>query len=416
MSTIQIRGLLPLKGEIEIQGSKNTVLPMMAASILHKGTTVLTHVPRIQDVFCMMRILGYLGCSCSLSGHELTIDAERLTGFDIPDTYVRSMRSSIMILGALLGRCGEAVTHYPGGCSIGKRPLDLHLYALRKLGAVIGEDEEMITAQAAALTGADISLSYPSVGATENVLLASVLADGATRLCGAAKEPEIEELCHFLNAMGAKITGIGTGTLHIIGVKQLQDTTYEVVGDRIVAGTYLAAAAAAGGHVRLSGIRTSYMTAVLQQFEKMGMKLKQDVSGICMISEAAPLPIRIVTNPYPGFPTDLQSPMMALLASGLGQSGIRENVFEGRYETAKELQKMGARIMIEEKEARIDGIYPLRGNVVEAKDLRGGAALIIAGLAAEGETRVTHCHHILRGYEDICRDLKILGAEIVQND
>lgn len=412
MSTIQVQGLRPLKGEIEIQGSKNAVLPMMAASILHKGTTVLTHVPRIQDVFCMMGILEYMGCRCSLLDHELTIDASSLTGTSIPEAYVKTMRSSIMILGALLGRAGEAVTHYPGGCSIGKRPIDLHLYALRELGAEIEEDHEMITAKAVNLRGTDIHLTYPSVGATENAVLAAVLAEGETRIFGAAREPEIEEMCLLLNQMGARIAGLGSDVLVVRGVEELHDAVYRVVGDRIVAGTYLASVAAAGGRVRLCGLNASHLLSVLPVFQQMGMGIQVERDAVTMESGCRPLPAVVDTGPYPGFPTDLQSPFMAVMAVGRGESLIRENVFEGRYETARELRKLGAQVIIEEKAAHIVGVTPLHGGEVEAKDLRGGAALVVAGLAAEGETVVTDCHHILRGYEDICRDLSALGARI----
>lgn len=414
MSTIQVRGLKPLKGEIEIQGSKNAVLPMMAAALLHKGTTVLTNVPGIQDVFCMMGILEYMGCRCSMSGHRLTIDAATLTGIRIPEVYVKAMRSSIMLLGALLGRTGEAVTHYPGGCSIGKRPIDLHLYALGKLGASIKEEEEVITASASALKGTTIVLSYPSVGATENALLAAVLAQGETEIRNSAREPEIEELCYFLNGMGGDISGIGTSTLHIKGVKKLHDSSWHVVGDRIVAGTYLAAASIAGGDIRLWGVRPEHMSSVLPEFEKLGNRIEQTADSLRICAGARPCPIHLETGPYPGFPTDLQSPMMALLSTACGDSSLRENVFEGRYETVKELQKLGAEIIIKENTAFLRGCYPLKGADVAARDLRGGAALIVAGLAAEGETVVSGCHHIMRGYEDICRDLQKVGAEIRQ--
>lgn len=416
MSTIQVHGLRPLKGEIKIQGSKNAVLPMMAASILHKGTTVLAHVPRIQDVFCMMGILEYMGCDCRLEGHKLTIDAKDITKTEIPESDVKAMRSSIMMLGALLGRTGEAFTYYPGGCSIGKRPIDLHLYALRELGAEIKEEKEQITARAISLRGADIHLSYPSVGATENALLASVLAHGETRIYGGAREPEIGALCCFLNRMGADVTDLGEGRMLVRGVEELHDGEYDVEGDRIVAGTYLSAVAATGGSIRICGVNPAHLGSVLPEFVKMGVSIETEADAIAAKSLGRPEPVRIETGPYPEFPTDLQSPVMALLASGAGKSAILENVFEGRYETVKELQKMGAKIIIEEKTAHIYGRYPLQGAVVEARDLRGGAALVVAGLVAEGETVVTNCRHILRGYEDICRDLQSLGARIRQRE
>lgn len=412
MSTIQIHGLQPLKGEVVIQGSKNAVLPIMAASILHKGMTVLTNVPGIQDVFCMMGILEYMGCRCQMEQGTLTIDASALDRMRIPEKYVKAMRSSVMLLGPMLGRFQEAVIHYPGGCSIGKRPIDLHLYAMEKLGAVIREEEEIVTARTSGLQGTQIYLSYPSVGATENAILAAVLAEGHTRIYGGALEPEIEELCRFLNGMGAKVS-LEQGTVWCIqGVKHLHDSVHRVRGDRIVTGTYLAAAALAGGEVFLRGGIPTHLAAVLPRFQEMGNQVRTDEQGIWLKNQKRPNPIVLETGPYPKFPTDLQSPFMAVLATARGRSRIRERVFEARYETARELQKMGAQIEVRDQIACIDGRYPLLGARTEAKDLRGGAALVIAGLAAEGMTEVEGCHHIARGYEDICRDLQMLGADI----
>lgn len=415
MSTIQIHGLQPLKGEVVIQGSKNAVLPIMAASILHKGMTVLINVPAIQDVFCMMGILEYMGCRCQMEHGTLTIDASALDGAGIPEKYVKAMRSSIMLLGPVLGRCQEAAIHYPGGCSIGRRPIDLHLYALQKLGAVIEEEEEMVTAKTAGLRGAEIHLAYPSVGATENAILAAVLAEGDTRIYGGAVEPEIQELCRFLNGMGAE-TSLESGNIwHIQGVRRLHDCVHHVQGDRIVTGTYLAAAALARGEVFLRGGISAHLEAVLPRLQEMGSLVRTEEQGIWLKNEKRPDPILLETGPYPQFPTDLQSPFMAVLALAKGRSQIREKVFEARYETAKELQKMGADIDINGQIAYIEGKYPLRGAKTEAKDLRGGAALVIAGLAAEGLTEVAECHHITRGYEDICRDLQMLGADVCWN-
>lgn len=412
MSTIQVQGLQPLKGEVEIQGSKNAVLPMMAAAILHKGTTVITNVPRIQDVYCMMGILEFLGCTCVFSRNTLTIDASVLTSIRIPEYYVKSMRSSIMVLGALLGRAGEAVTHYPGGCSIGKRPIDLHLYALRKLGATIKEEDEMILASAGNLKGTEIEFCFPSVGATENAVLAAVLAKGTTIIRGCAREPEIEELCLFLVNMGASIEGIGTDCLTVSGQNKLHDSSYRVAGDRIVAGTYLSAGMISMGEVIVTGIKPSHMTAVLTEFKNAGAKLDVLTDAVRISTEKRPRPLFIKTGPYPEFPTDLQSLMMAVLSISSGSSEIEETIFEGRYETAKELQKLGAKIRVRDSRAQIEGRYPLSANIVEAKDLRGGAALVIAGLATEGVTEIISCQHILRGYEDICRDLSCLGAAV----
>ncbi len=412
MSAIQVQGLRPLKGEIEIQGSKNAVLPMMAAAVLHKGTTVLTHVPRIQDVFCMMGILEYIGCLCRLEGHRLTICAENLTEVRIPEQYVTAMRSSIVIVGALLGRCGEAAACYPGGCSIGKRPIDLHLYALRKLGAEIQEQEGRLKARTSGMKGTVITLSFPSVGATENALLGAVLAEGTTVICGAAREPEIEELCRMLSGMGARISGEGTDTLVVEGVDALHDSVFDVVGDRIAAGTYLSCVMAAGGQAVFYRALPRHMRKVLEVSRSMGARIREGEDFISVSMVERPRAVSVETSPYPGFPTDLQSPLLALLCVSQGVGRIRETIFEGRFATVGQLRKLGADIRIQEKTAQVTGSFPLTGGQVEATDLRGGAALVTAGLAAEGETRIGSSYHIFRGYEDICRDLKELGAVI----
>lgn len=412
MSVIVVQDYYPLKGEIEIQGSKNAVLPMMAAAVLHKGTTVLNHVPRIQDVFCMMGILESMGCVCNLEGHTLTIDAKTLICCGIPKEGGKAMRSSIILLGSLLGRCKEAVAYYPGGCSIGSRPIDLHLSALEKLGAKFEEEGEVIYAATTGLKGTHITLSYPSVGATENVLLAAVGAEGNTILDGAAMEPEVEDLCWMLKAMGGNISGIGTGTLKIQGGQKFHDIQWQVPGDRIVAGTYLSAIMAAGGKALFRKSCPHQLGCVIRTMREMGAEIRFWENEIEIEMTGQPKAISVETSPYPGFPTDLQSMMMVLLSVGEGTGYLKEKVFEGRFATAKELHKMGADIIIKGREALITGQKALKAAQVQACDLRGGAALVVAGLAAEGETKVTDCHHILRGYEDICYDLKSLGAKI----
>lgn len=412
MSVIAVQGLRTLKGEIKIQGSKNAVLPMMAAAVLHKGTTVIHNVPEIQDVFCMLGILKHLGCRCRLDGHSLIIDATELAGTEIPEEYIKSMRSSIMVSGPLLGRTGNAVTSFPGGCSIGERPIDLHLAAFRCLGARIEEKGEKLLASAGKLSGAHIYFSYPSVGATENALLAAVYAEGVTVIHGAAKEPEIMILCEFLMNMGVEISGAGTSRIAVKGRCPLRDSEFTVDGDRIVAGTYLAAVMAAEGHIVMEGIKPEHLGKVLSTVEKMGAEIKAYENAIEASMSGRPDCVDLVTNPYPGFPTDLQSPMMAVMASSKGIGRVEETVFEGRFKTAKELKKLGADIIIEGKRSVIHGLYPLKGAAVTAKDLRGGAALVVAGLACEGVTEIGDCRHIERGYEDICRDLESLGAVI----
>ena len=412
MSVIRIQGLRCLKGKINIQGSKNAVLPVMAASLLHGGTTVITNVPGIQDVYCMMGILRYLGCECSLEKHVLTICSRRASVAQIPDELARQMRSSIMLLGPLLGRFRQAVTSHPGGCSIGKRPIDLHLYGLKKLGADIRVEGEQITGSTVGLTGAEIVFPYPSVGATENIVMAAVAAGGTTVLTGAAKEPEIETLCLFLREMGARIDGIGTSKLTIQGGTVLHDVTFEIPGDRIVAGTYLGAVMASGGEVLLGGAPVRHMEENIGLARRMGADITIRPEGLAVRMEGRPVSAEFSTGPYPEFSTDLQSVMMAVASMAEGTSLIRETVFEKRFSTAKELQKLGAHIIIDGRTACVEGSFPLKGGTVEALDLRGGAALVVAGLAAGRETEVQSYIHISRGYEDICRDLSSVGAGI----
>lgn len=416
MSAICACGLHSLSGEINIQGSKNAVLPIMAASLLHKGTVVINNVPRIQDVSCMLGILEYLGCTCTMEEHTLMIDTRELASTRIPESQVKQMRSSIMLLGPLLGRLGEAVTCRPGGCCIGKRPIDLHLKALRSMGAEIRLEGERITGSTTGLVGCDIVFGFPSVGATENALMAAVAAKGRTRIYGAAKEPEIMELCRFLIAMGASVNGVGTDVLIIEGQQPLRDTTFQVAGDRIVAGTYIGAVLAAGGDVMLHNAPAHHMEVVLDQARQMGAQIKEESDGIAVSMEGRPLPAVIKTGPYPEFPTDLQSVMMAVAAVADGVSKIEETIFEGRFATAKELQKLGAHIIIEDRTAQITGMYPLMGGLVCATDLRGGAALVVAGLTSVGATTICGYGHICRGYEDICGDLTDLGATLMLHE
>lgn len=420
MSEIRICGYRPLSGEIKIQGSKNGALPILAASILQKGTVRIDNVPAIQDVDCMVGILTSIGCRCEREGSCLSIDASCLEGAKIPGEDVGKMRSSILLMGALLGRLKEAETWYPGGCSIGSRPIDLHLLAFSRLGAHVQEDVEggRIRASAAALKGDTICLPFPSVGATENALLAAVLAEGETEICGAAREPEIASLCAFLGQMGAKITGSGTSRLCIQGVSRLHGTAFTIPGDRIAAGTYLTAVTATGGDVKILGAPWEDMQEVARVLSQAGAAVSPvkgedgKAAGIHIRMEGRPKPLRLSTGPHPAFPTDLQSPMLAVLSRAEGISQVQENVFEDRFKTVKELWKMGAQIEVCRNEAVISGKHRLHGTRVTALDLRGGAALVAAALAAEGETRVSGCAHIERGYEDICRDLRALGGRI----
>lgn len=413
MNDIQILGKLPLYGEQQTQGSKNAVLPMMAASLLHKGVTRIENVPRIEDVSCMVRILEKLGASVSWEAHEMLIDASTLSCCEISLDYVRKMRSSIMVLGPLIARLGQAVTYYPGGCSIGKRPVDYHVKLLRDLGIAVKETDGRIEAKADSYEGTEIFLEFPSVGATENAIMAAVGAKGETVVRGCAREPEIVELCRFLAAMGIETVGAGTGVIRLRGQKSRRDPSYRVCGDRIAAGTYLAAAAVAGGEICLTDAPVNYMKAILEALCACGCEVMTENGRVCLKAPRRLKGIaRLETAVYPGFPTDMQSIFLAALCCAGGDSLIRENIFEGRFETAAELARMGARIEVRGNEARILGVDSLKGAEVTARDLRGGAALIVAGLGAEGTTVVHDCGHVYRGYETIVEDLQKLGADI----
>ena len=416
MSEILVEGLHRLRGEIGIQGSKNAALPMMAAAVLHKGMTVLNNVPRIQDVFCMMGILKSIGCKCSLDGHTLTIDASEISQTQIPREFLTAMRSSVILMGVLLGRCREAQAGYPGGCTIGKRPIDLHLYALKEMGTQIRETDGELYARTEGLKGSKILFSYPSVGATEQAVLAAVLADGVTLIQGAAREPEIGNLCRLLNHMGAKISGIESDTLRIKGVNELKDTVYDIPGDRIVAGTYLYAVMAAGGEAVLRGICPAELNRVFQTARQMGAKLEwENLPGASFIKvqiNDRPDGIWVKTSPYPGFPTDMQPLLMAALLKAGGRTDFIENVFDSRFGHAKQLSRFGADISVEGRQASVWGVRDLRGAVVSAGDLRGGAAMIIAALSAEGESLIVDPGHIARGYEHLDHKLRSLGADI----
>jgi len=413
LNDIQILGRYPLYGEIETQGSKNAVLPVMAASLLYHGVTVLEHVPDITDVDCMVRLLEGLGASVHRDGHRMEIDASCLTSCEISMEDGRKMRSSIMLLGPLVARLGEAVTYYPGGCSIGRRPIDYHLGLLRDLGVSVTEDHGCIRAKADRYLGAGIHLAFPSVGATENALMAAVGAAGETVIYGCAREPEIVELCSFLKAMGIQTVGAGTATIRIRGQESSHSPNFRISGDRIAAGTYLAAAAVAGGEICLKGAPVCYMKATLEALCASGCQIQTEGDRIYL---TAPRHLRTLpyleTAVYPGFPTDMQSILLTLQCCGRGEGILKETIFEGRYETIEELRKMGAHIVQDHQLARISRCNGLMGAEVTAKDLRGGAALIVAGLGAEGLTRIHECSHIDRGYENVVGQLQLLGARI----
>ncbi|MCI9664600.1 MAG: UDP-N-acetylglucosamine 1-carboxyvinyltransferase [Lachnospiraceae bacterium] len=414
MDAIHIRGGNSLFGETKIQGSKNAVLPVMAAALLVDDISIIGNCPRISDVCHMQNLLTGLGCRVSWADRTLMIDARGACADKMNGESVTQMRSSIMLLGAMLGRFGEASMAYPGGCVIGKRPIDMHLCALERMGVTIRQEEGNFTAIAENLRGTVIALPFASVGATENVLLAAVKAQGVTVLQNAAREPEIAALCQFLKKAGAVIEGVGGSTLVIQGGNPLHGTQFQIPADRIVAGTYLFSALGTGGHILLKDAPVSQMTEMLRIAARMGAEITVSQEGLSVLAESPGRPLSYLrTGVYPGFPTDMQSPLMAALAQGEGTSTIEETIFEDRFRIAGELTKMGACICTRGRCAVIKGVSKLHGCEVEAKELRGGAGLVIAGCMADGETVVRNRHFIERGYEDICRDYQNLGVNIV---
>lgn len=413
MADYYITGGEKLYGSIKIHGSKNAVLPIIAASLLHHGTTVICGCPDILDVRYMLEILRSIGCDVEWKNDQLKIDASEISVEKLSRTCIGKMRSSILLLGALLGRCRELVLDYPGGCTIGARPVDIHLNALERMGVHIETQDNQIRCWVKYLEGRRIFLPYPSVGATENIMMAGVLAEGITWIHNAAKEPEVVELANFLETMGVVIHGAGTDCIALMGKCSLKDTEYKIMGDRIVAGTYLLAAAGAGGEIEICGVEEVQLHALLHLSEEMGCTVRMTSNGIYLKSDHRLFSVKdIHTQPFPGIPTDLQSQIMAVLTTARGKTMIYEHVFENRFRTAKQLVRMGADINIIHNKAVIQGVPRLEGCSVFASDLRGGAALVIAGLMAEGDTIVENSIFVERGYQDICKDLKQLGAKI----
>ena len=415
MKEIHVHGGVRLFGSVKIQGSKNAALPVLAASILTEGPCLIRNCPAITDVCRMCGLLRSAGCEVSRNREGISVLSGKMPSGPIPQEAVRGMRSSMYLMGALLA-CGKEVTmELPGGCAIGARPIDLHLAALEKMGARFSVREGNICgAVQGRLHGARIALGFPSVGATENVILAAVKAEGETELTGAAREPEVAQLCLYLKGCGANIEGIGTDCLKIRGVSTLRGTDFTVSGDRIVAGTYLLAALGTGGRVFLEEAPVDQMEAVLGFAARLGTYLQQSDGGLYVQSPDRLLgPAEIVTLPYPGFPTDLQSVGMTVLTRAEGYSTVEETIFENRFQIVEPLRKMGAEIQFTDTAvAGIQGPVRLQGQHCAARELRGGAALVVAGLMADGETVISDCGYIDRGYENICGDFKELGARI----
>ncbi len=416
-SKLIINGGSPLEGEIDVQGAKNAVLPILAATILNDGKSTIHNCPHLSDVSSTVEVLENLGCSITRCGNILEVDSSDISGFTIPERLMRKMRSSIIFLGAIIARCKKASVSMPGGCEIGLRPIDLHLKALRSLGIEISESYGYINCTADRIVGADIHLDFPSVGATENTMLAACTADGITTIENAAREPEIIDLQNFLNRMGAKISGGGGSVIRIEGVKKLSGVEHTIMPDRIVAGTYLVAAAATGGQIILNNSDPSNMSAILNLLTDMGCGIYREESRIILTSPSRlKAAATVKTMPYPGFPTDIQSPFMALAAIADGTTVFIENIFENRYQHVDELVRMGADIRTDGRCAVVSGIESLSGANVVAKELRGGAALVVAGLAAEGTTVIDNVKYIDRGYEQIEKHLRSLGADIIRKE
>lgn len=413
MDSIRIQGGIALQGKVRIQGSKNASLPVLAATLLAGDTSFIRNCPRIADVYSMVSLLKSLGCSVHWQEAGIYVDSSRVCRGEMPRDAVTGMRSSLCLLGALVGRCSEVVMEHPGGCVIGERPIDLHLSALKQMGVEFSEGGGRLRAEASRLHGAVIRLPFPSVGATENIILAGVMAEGSTVVEGAALEPEVLALCRFLGECGAHIEGAGSSRLVIHGGSRLYGTDFTVPSDRIVAGTYLFGCIGAGGCVFLESAPKEEMGAVMETAARMGGRVCTSPEGIYVQAPARPLPVKLVTEPYPGFPTDLQSVVLAVETVGSGSSSVREEIFENRFRILDELGRMGASFeQTDSRNVLVRGVDALKGARVEAKELRGGAALVVAGLMADGETIVDGCPYIYRGYENIGRDLRELGARV----
>ncbi len=413
MDIWRIRGGRRLEGECAAQGSKNASLPILAACLLCPGTVELSRVPCLRDVDAALAILRHLGCRAEQAGDRIYIDASGITSCEIPHELMVQMRSSVIFMGALLARCGQARLSLPGGCQLGKRPIDLHLAALRKLGAVIEEDGGEIRCAPSVLRGAEILLPFPSVGATENAMLAACAARGETLIRGAAREPEIQALQGALRAMGADVRGAGTDTLRISGFRGRGCVRLRIPPDRIAAATLACACAGTGGKICIRDCDPGQFSTVLYFLNQAGCDIITKHDRVTLSSEGALRAVgQIATAPYPGFPTDAQPVLMAALLRAEGESVFTENIFENRYRQVPELRRLGADILLKGREARVRGVRRLHGAAVNATDLRGGASMILAGLCAEGETLVRDSGHVARGYEDLDGCLRSLGAEL----
>ena len=412
MKSYIIDGGKKLEGTVKISGSKNASLPILAATILNGNSNRLYNVPHIRDTKITLEILKLLGCKVKRNSGKIEINSKNITKTEIPEHLMREMRSTVILAGALLGRFKEVTFSYPGGCDIGARPIDLHLNAFKKLGVEVIEEAGFIKCKANRIFGANIDLDFPSVGATENIILAAIFAEGTTTINNAAMEPEIIDLVNFLKKMGAKIEGAGTMSITIKGIKRLSGTSYNIMPDRIEAGTILCAVAGSGGKVVLNDVNPNHLSSMLNKLEECGCKIETSDKSISLCAPKRLKSLELKTMPYPGFPTDLQQVFSAMLTKANGTSIIIENIFENRYKFMSELRKMGAKVTIEGKTAIISGIRKLNGTNVICTDLRGGAALVIAGIMAKGKTKIDNIDYILRGYENLDTKLNSIGARV----
>ncbi len=412
MIKYMLEGPGQLQGEVEISGAKNAILPILAASILSCGVSYIRQVPQLKDVEVMCRILTHLGARVEHEDDVITVDSRDINSFEVPDHLMRKMRATVFLMGPLLGRFGEVKISQPGGCSIGPRPIHWHLKGLRALGVDFQEGHGYIHGQADGLSGADIHLDFPSVGATENIMMGALRARGDTIIRNAAREPEIVDLQNYLNGMGGRVRGAGTDLIKIRGVEELSSLDYTVIPDRIETGTFMVAAAITGGELLLKNVIPEHVEPVMAKLAEAGVKIEHNSDQIRVSSIGSLQGLELKTLPYPGFPTDMQPQFTSLLSLAEGTSVVTENVFENRMKHAEELSRMGAEIRVEGRTAIINGVQGLTGASVEATDLRAGAALILAGLAAEGRTEVSKALHIERGYHRLYDKLCSVGARI----
>ena len=415
MEEIVIRGGNRLEGKVLIKGSKNSILPILAASILAtEGKSVIYDVPNLKDVDNLIEIIEYLGVKIERKDNMMTIDATNMNRFDATLDCVSELRASLFLLGPIVARFGCCEISQPGGCAIGIRPIDLHLKGLEALGVTFEKTHGVIRGKTTGLIGAKIYLDFPSVGATENLMMAASVAEGQTILENVAEEPEIVDLANYLNNMGAKITGAGTNVIKVLGVPNLKGTVHTVIPDRIEAGTYMIAVGAAGGNVLIENVIADHLKPVLAKLREAGVQVEEEFDGVRVISEGSKAckGINIKTMPYPGFPTDMQAQMLSMLLCAQGRSYVTETIFEKRFQHIEEFRKMGADIIMVGNTVDLTGTDKIYGASVFATDLRAGAALVIAGLYAEGETRVGNIHFIDRGYDGLVENLKSLGADI----